>query len=261
MIKAITFDFWSTLYQSKTADYTKRLLTLKNFVEQRGGATLDLEQFKAAVRVARNTWRRTWMEEYRTIDAGEWLGVMLNEIGVSLAPADLLEIQSRLENSVLSDLPTLVPEGKAVLADLSEHHKLALISDTGITPGRVLRQILKNDDIGDYFTQLTFSDEVGRSKPHPEAFLTTLKALAVEPQEAVHVGDLLRSDIAGAQSVGMRAVLYIGVTQDEWIAASDASATSVVPDAVIKSHTELAPLLRQWNGTGAASTLYALRFT
>ena len=78
--------------------------------------------------------------------------------------------------------------------------------------------------------------------------LTTLEALRVEPPKAVHVGDLLRTDIAGAQAVGMSAIQYTGVTQDDWIAVSDESARTVAPDAIIKNHTELKPLLRQWNG-------------
>ena len=82
--------------------------------------------------------------------------------------------------------------------------------------------------------------------------MTTLRALGVTPAEAVHVGDLLRTDVAGAQGVGMRAVQYTGLSQDDWIAAVDESARSVVPDAIIVSHTELKSLLQQWNGAKPA---------
>ena len=199
-IKAITFDFWSTLYQSKTIDYTERLFQVKQAIEQRSGDTIDPEQFQAAVGVARAIWKQTWQEQYRTLTAGDWLGIMLNELGTSLAPAHLSEIKTNLENSVLDDLPALVPNARAVLSDLSANYHLAIISDTGLTPGCVLRKILENDNLLDYFAHLTFSDEVGHSKPHPQVFLTTLNALGVRPQEAVHVGDLLRTDIAGART-------------------------------------------------------------
>jgi putative hydrolase of the HAD superfamily len=247
-IKAITFDFWSTLYKTVTSNHLQRLQGLKDSVEQSSGATFEFDQFKAAVIATRNTWRQIWMEELRTIDASEWLGVLQDHLGVTVAPVDLVDIQAKMEQAILEDRPTLVPEAKTVLADLAARYKLAIISDTGITPGWVLRRLLEKDGIADHFSHLTFSDEVGRSKPHPDAFLTTLAALAVEPSEAVHVGDLLRTDVAGAQAVGMRTVQYTGVTQDDWIAVSDEPARAVMPDAIIKDHTELKPLLRQWNG-------------
>jgi putative hydrolase of the HAD superfamily len=77
--------------------------------------------------------------------------------------------------------------------------------------------------------------------------LTTLDALGAAPTEAVHVGDLLRTDIAGAQAVGMRAVQYIGISQDQADGLGDGR--KITPDAVIRNHTELEPLLQRWNGT------------
>lgn len=249
-IKAVTFDFWSTLYKSKTVDYSQRLIRLKKDVEQRSGATFEIGQFEAAVKVARDTWSRAWTVEHRTITADEWLEIVLRELGSALDLEHLFEIKTGMENNVLSELPTLVPEAKTVLADLATDYRLAIISDTGITPGRVLRQILKQDGIIDYFTHLTFSDEIGRSKPHPDAFLTTLDALEAEPQAAVHIGDLLRTDIAGAQNVGMRAIQYVGLLDEEAILGK-VSQPEIIPDAIIKNHTELKPLLWQWNSAGA----------
>lgn len=251
-VKAITFDFWSTLYRSATVDFTKRLLELKRNVEQRSGAEFDQDRFTDAVKLARQTWTQTWVNEYRTIPAGEWLGVVLAELGVSLDSEHMRQLKLRLEESVYQDLPTLVPEARGVLADLATTHRLAVISDTGITPGRVLRRLLEQDEVIDYFSQLTFSDEVGYSKPHPQAFLTTLKQLGTQPNEAVHVGDLLRTDIAGAQGVGMRAVQYTGVNQDGSLSQGDAPPYHIEPDAVIHNHAELRPLLEQWNGNQMA---------
>jgi putative hydrolase of the HAD superfamily len=243
-IKAITFDFWATLYKTKTVDYTKRLLNLKEATERGAGATYSLEEFQIAVKLARDTWSRTWREDHRTMSAAEWLGVMQHALGTVIPADHLAPIELGMENSVLEDSPSLTPEAPAVLADLAQQYRLGLISDTGITPGRVLRQLLERDNLSGYFTYLTFSDEVGRSKPHPSTFLTTLSALEASPAEAVHIGDLLRTDIAGAKALGMRAVQYIGISHDHGEGLDEASKVS--PDAVIQSHTELKPLLQQW---------------
>lgn len=187
------------------------------------------------------------MEDQRTLNAEAWLTIMLRYLDVALEPAYFRKIQTRMENSIFSDRPTLVAEAPLVLANLSTRYRLGMISDTGLTLGRALRRIMDDDKVIGYFSHLTFSDEVGRSKPHPTAFLTTLAALEVEPGAAVHVGDLLRTDIAGAQGVGMRAVQYVGLNHDKWLQSIDAPVKDAVrPDAIIRDHTELEPLLQQW---------------
>ncbi|MCB0209490.1 MAG: hypothetical protein KDJ52_09180, partial [Anaerolineae bacterium] len=81
MIKAITFDFWQTLYQGQKIDYAERLRRLKEKVEQGYGTTFSLEQFQNAVYVARDEWSRAWEEDHRTLNAAEWLDIMLGELG------------------------------------------------------------------------------------------------------------------------------------------------------------------------------------
>ncbi|MEE9217186.1 MAG: HAD family hydrolase [Anaerolineales bacterium] len=51
------------------------------------------------------------------------------------------------------------------------------------------------------------SSEVGSEKPNPPIFLAALEKAGASPDEAVHVGDQLTSDIAGARSVGISPVL------------------------------------------------------
>ena len=51
------------------------------------------------------------------------------------------------------------------------------------------------------------SAEVGAEKPHAPIFLTALAKAGAEPDEAVHVGDQLTSDIEGARGVGINPVL------------------------------------------------------
>ncbi len=241
-IKAVTFDFWSTLYKPKNVDYNERLRQLKSSIETNAQTAFSLEQFRGAVGVARATWEQTWKEAHRTITADEWLSIILEELDVHIDSDYLAAMIEQMENNVLRDRPTLVPEAHTVLSDLANHYRLAIISDTGTTPGRVLRKILAEDDMLGYFTHLTFSDEIGLSKPHPEAFMSTLKALETVPSQGVHIGDLLRTDIDGAQGVGMRGVQYVALNQDDW----QHPERNVVPDAVIQNHHELKDLIENW---------------
>ncbi|MEA2477194.1 MAG: putative hydrolase of the superfamily, partial [Actinomycetota bacterium] len=56
--------------------------------------------------------------------------------------------------------------------------------------------------------------EVGVPKPGNEIFAKALAGLGVRPPEAIHVGDLKRTDIAGAHDIGMHAARFRGVHDD-----------------------------------------------
>lgn len=51
------------------------------------------------------------------------------------------------------------------------------------------------------------SATVGAAKPSPAVFLAALELAGCEPGEAVHVGDSMANDVAGAHAAGIRAVL------------------------------------------------------
>ena len=59
----------------------------------------------------------------------------------------------------------------------------------------------------DYFDAAVISGEVGLHKPQPEIYLLACERLAIEPEAAVFVDDL-RENCAGAEAVGMRAILH-----------------------------------------------------
>ncbi len=77
-------------------------------------------------------------------------------------------------------------------------------------------------------------------KPSPEFFGLALEAAGVQPGRAVMVGDDLRSDIAGAKAVGLRAVL---VRTGKGGGPPPPEGAKVEPDAVIDSLAALPDLL------------------
>jgi len=60
--------------------------------------------------------------------------------------------------------------------------------------------------LGEYLHGAYNSADVGASKPQPEMFHAPLQALGLHPHEAIHIGDHLVDDIAGAASVGMHTI-------------------------------------------------------
>jgi putative hydrolase of the HAD superfamily len=135
------------------------------------------------------------------------------------------------------DRPRPVPGVSEVLPRLAQRYRLGVISDTGLTPGRVLRQVLDRDGLLRYFRVLTFSDETGATKPLPKQFLSTLDRLETRPENAAHIGDLPETDLAGARGVGMKTILFLGV--------SDRQDGRPLADAVFEEYGELEELLER----------------
>jgi HAD superfamily hydrolase (TIGR01509 family) len=83
-----------------------------------------------------------------------------------------------------------------------------------------------------------YSSNTGRLKPHPEAFHMALVTLGVKPNEAVYVGDRLKTDIEPARQVGLWGVLIRTPFRDE-------QSEETMPDAVIAELPELTRLLER----------------
>ena len=207
LIKAVTFDLWNTLISERSyAD--RRIRYLVNILNEQG-ITKDHAEIKGYYVEAHEYAHKVWKtENYRYVPAWERLEYILRRLCVDL-PGDLkTSITKMFEEAILEDPPPLVEGARKVLETLNQNYTLGIICDSGITPGRVLRLVLKKREILDFFECTVFSDEIGYNKPHRLMFETALKYLDVKPSEALHVGDLLHTDIAGAKAVGMKAVWF-----------------------------------------------------
>ncbi|NIO41847.1 MAG: HAD-IA family hydrolase [Burkholderiales bacterium] len=238
MIRAITFDFWNTLFAGVNASHLRRR-ALRDALHQLERIDVADQRIEDAVAHAWQEWDRVWIEEQRTFGAADWVSLVLAELAVNLDKAGRELLAQAMASSGMQAEPPLVDGLLDVLPRLAQRFRLAVICDTGLSPGWMLRKQMEAHGIRSYFSHLTFSDELGVSKPHPRPFLTTLDQLGVSPSEAVHIGDYPRTDIAGAKAVGMRAVRFTGVY--DW--GND----PVAADAAISSYDQLEPLLDKWN--------------
>lgn len=86
--------------------------------------------------------------------------------------------------------------------------KIGLISNTGRTPGIVLRLMLKEINLYDYFDDMMFSDEVGFLKPEKMIFDVAVERLGVDKKETIFIGDIKECDYTGAINAGLNAHLF-----------------------------------------------------
>jgi HAD superfamily hydrolase (TIGR01509 family) len=81
--------------------------------------------------------------------------------------------------------------------------KLALISNTPPTSQFILDYL----QLRSRFDVIVFSCDVGYLKPDPRIFKIALQQLGVKPEEAVLVGDKIRTDILGGAILGVKTIL------------------------------------------------------
>ncbi|MGL5255218.1 MAG: HAD family hydrolase [Brevinema sp.] len=106
--------------------------------------------------------------------------------------------------SVLQITPSLLPGIKEGLDILKAEGKtLAIISNTGSSPGVALRFLLTNFGIYDHFSDLVFSDEFGLMKPRSMIFQRVLDRCKAKPDESIFIGDHEIYDKQGAEKSGI----------------------------------------------------------
>lgn len=236
-IKAITFDFWGTLFFSIRSPKTERGKIIRTALADHG-LFFAAEDISNSMKRAWLCWDDTWIGEQRTAGSDTWLQTVLTDLGAELPEEIRKRTELKLERIILRGTAAPVSGALEAVKRAGQRYRLGIISDTGISPGKVLRELLERSGILSFFKVLIFSDEFGRSKPHPSIFRSALKVLGVPAEEAVHIGDLRRTDIVGAKKVGMHQIRYAGTNNDVDCAYSDA-------DVVMENYKELQTALER----------------
>lgn len=228
-IRVVTIDFWNTLFDSSggpTRNEARRSALQSAIAES--GLEYDPERLKVAYEAIWGYFDHHWLNLQRTPTSMEMVREIYRQLDLSLAE-DLMErVADVFSLGVLEHPPALLPGVREGLAYLSQHADIALISDTAFSPGAVLRTLMERNGIAHYFAAYSFSDETGFAKPHPEAFRRALAPFEAAAAEAVHIGDIERTDIVGAKRAGMRTVLYKGDNTHKY-AEEETGADMILP--------------------------------
>lgn len=229
-IRAVTYDCWGTLLKDRDWEgaMAKRQSALRRFLD------ISEDDARALIEEAWARHDEAW-KQVETFGPGRMAAYCLEARGIDDDGA-IAELTRAFEEASLETGVDPVEGAAQTLAALNAAGiRLALICDTGFTPGRVVRRLLDDAGLAEHLEVLCFSDEVGVPKPGGDIFAKALAGLGVRPPEAVHVGDLRRTDIAGARDVGMHAVRFRGVHDDR--------AEAPEAELVIDRHEQLLDVL------------------
>jgi putative hydrolase of the HAD superfamily len=227
---ALTFDFWNTIMVApRPVDVRgRRVDALVELLEDRD-ISLPAEHIDEALATSVRLFTQNWEAnvQFTYIDA---VALIVELLGIEPDDDLLVDIVDAFVREAVATEVSLAPNIKPMLESLLDLDvPVAIICDVGLAPSSVLRSHLMRHDVADLFDWFSFSDEVGVYKPHETIFHHALTGMGVEdPTRVAHIGDLRRTDVAGARAMGMVSVRYRGVNDD---ASPDRNTTSAeVPE-------------------------------
>jgi len=238
--KAITFDLWDTLIDDESDEPKRAAQGLRSKFNERRHLVwealneiepIDMEKVRLAYATADAAFRVVWHDQHVTWEIADRLRVVLNGLGRSLPDDAFARIVKAHEEMEVDVPPDPIAGAREALDDLAGRYKLCIVSDTIVSPGRCLRELLEIHGLKQYFSGFAFSDEVGHSKPHRSMFESAARQMGCEIAEMMHIGDRDHNDVKGPQALGMKAVLFIAKR------AHDRDNTSA--EAICASHAEL----------------------
>ena len=236
-IKGITFDLWNTLIRDVSGGgvaRAKRRIDATTAILSEYGVGCSREKVSEVYWDSQQkfeTVRTRGLDTDFETQLDDFLDSIEPGLSTSLETEGKERVSERHLNAFLEHPPALMPGVLETLSTLTEEgYRVALICNSGTTPGSLARKFLADIGIAKYLLHLTFSDEERIAKPAPSLFLDTLDAIGTGTGESVHVGDRPETDILGAQRVGMKAVLIGGASWDH---------VPVTPDACVDALSEL----------------------
>jgi putative hydrolase of the HAD superfamily len=239
----VTFDFWNTLVQEGSGFNERRVAAWIGLLAD-AGHELEHQQvtFHAEAITADRIARWQMGDQYAAPEATDALLARLGLIE-EMSPELRDQLVDAFADPSDDHIPSLTPNVETALAALDDAGvRIGIVCDVGFTPSSVLRRYLDTLGVLRHFDHWSFSDEVGVFKPDPAIFRHALDGLGIEdPRRAAHVGDLRRTDVAGARAIGMTAVRYRGIFDDP--GDPEVGTDGVEGDVVLADHAELAALL------------------
>jgi putative hydrolase of the HAD superfamily len=159
---------------------------------------------------------KSWLSRHGYRLEGPFLDAVKRQDRGDIDLPQFLQILSQLSGQSPKEIFTEMEEGTAIdyevlalIEQLKPQYQIGLLSNA---PSAFLRGLLHNHDLDKYFDHIAISSEMGHIKPDTEAFQYTLSAMNIQPEETVFIDDNPRN-VAGAETVGIRGIVYTDIRQ------------------------------------------------
>jgi putative hydrolase of the HAD superfamily len=208
-VRAVVFDLWGTLMAERRELFPRRAELRYRGVApllRRHGLELSQDQF-TRLQLQSNSIIGRMQDGGRDLSAEERARHVVYQFAPHLADRlsddEVATFVEAYSGAIRETAPALLDgAGAALEACVAHGLRVGLISNTGVSSGRHLRQVFEAQGILGHFDVLLFSDELGIAKPSRAIFDRALDALAVPEREAVFVGDTPRLDVEPPRRYG-----------------------------------------------------------
>ena len=232
MIRAVIFDWGGTLSEFVDAELVDAWRLAARHIDP----AHEDEIAARLVQVEADFWATTSSHQ-RSATLADLMATAAGELGLDVAEALLEEAAVRHLDAWTPHIRHDPDAVDALTALRADGLRIGMLSNTH-WPRAFHEHFLDRDGLVDLIDARLYTSEMPYQKPHPSAFLAAADALAVEPAEAVFVGDRPWDDISGARSTGMRTVLRPNPFAPD--------VAGIEPDARITKLPELVDLVWAW---------------
>lgn len=157
---------------------------------------------------------------------------ILAEQGIEISAEQAQQAQHFFDSARMNAF-SFLPGVKEMLVELRQHYTLVVI-----TNGPIFSQHpkLAATEMNEWVDHIIVGGEEPEEKPAASIFHKALKLADVKPQEALHIGDSLAADIAGANNMEILTV---------WVNPNGAAnPTDIKPDYEVRDTIELTEILK-----------------
>ncbi|MFC1900856.1 HAD family hydrolase [Chloroflexota bacterium] len=209
MIKAVFFDWFNTLanYSPPREELQSRVLSEFGFnvaPDKLLPALLSADKVLFDLHADNPVTKRP-PEEQAKIYA-QYQMTILSEVHIDISSnPDLLPKILKRTQELYKDIKFVLYDDVIPTLKTIREKDLTIGILTNIESG--MEPICKELGLEPYIDIIVTSGEAGADKPQPKIFLLALEKAGVEANEAIHVGDQPKIDIAGAKGAGINPLL------------------------------------------------------
>jgi len=204
-IQAVVFDLDNTLLRSTIGARRGLILAAKlisHHLDRNGnryGASGLLSQLKL---IDREMLRRKFL-----YNRDVWWKTLLEELGEPARASWVHSVTMKYWHAYQTNSPPFA-DAESTLRKLKKSGmKIGMVSDYDGTPGMKRRRIRALSFHRMFEAIVVSGEDTPRVKPGHESFRLVSEKLSVDPQACIYVADNPRTDLSGAEAVGMRTVL------------------------------------------------------
>lgn len=185
MIKALVFDLDGVIIDSECINTELTLQVLRDV-----GVKSDSDEISKFIGMQNEKMWKILIDRHEIKESVE-----------QLMTRQKIYIQERFLNGELEPI-----DGVTDLLELAKGKKINIALATS-APRDYAEYILNKIKAAEYFDVLLTSDEITKSKPNPEVYITAAEALGLKPEECIAIEDST-AGIQAAKSAGMKCIGY-----------------------------------------------------